>query len=66
MKRHRAGSYSSLNQRFYAVRMENGWWTVGEKTVNGDYEQIEDFKTYREARQFVKRKEVEILEKSSS
>ena len=46
-----AGSYSTEDGIYYAVRMEdNGWWTVGEHPGN----HIEDFKTLRDARAFIK------------
>lgn len=59
MKRHKAGSYSSRDISYYAVKMENGWWTVGRSTATGDNEQVEDFRTYREARRFIITKEAE-------
>lgn len=56
MKRHRAGVYSTADASYYAVKMENGWWTVGRSTSAGN-EQVEDFRTYREARKFIMAKE---------
>jgi hypothetical protein len=47
MKRVRAGYYHL--GRYYTWRMEdNGWWTVGLGS-----NQIEDFRTYKEARLFI-------------
>jgi hypothetical protein len=47
MKRVRAGYYHF--GRYYTWRMEdNGWWTVGLGS-----NQIEDFRTYKEARLFI-------------
>ena len=47
MKRVRAGYYHL--GRYYTWQMEdNGWWTVGLGS-----NQIEDFRTYKEARLFI-------------
>lgn len=56
MKRNAAGSYTQIidGQTYYAVRMENGWWTVGINLLSGS-SHVDDFKTLRAARAFIMR-----------
>lgn len=49
LKRTKAGAYTSPDGKYYAVRLENGWWSVGSRTPNGD-EHIEDYESYAKAR----------------
>lgn len=49
LKRTKAGVYTSPDGKYYAVRTENGWWSVGSRTPGGD-EHIDDFASYAGAR----------------
>lgn len=54
MKRHKAGSYTAIfnDTEYYAVRLENGWWSVGTNSLAGS-NHIEDFETYRQAKEYI-------------
>lgn len=56
MKRMAAGSYTQIIDGFeyYAVKIENGWWTVGIQQPWGS-NHIDDFKTYRQAKAYIMR-----------
>lgn len=62
MKRNAAGSYTQIidGQIWYAVRMENGWWTVGINLPSGSA-WIDDFKTLRAARAYIMRQAEQIM-----
>jgi hypothetical protein len=53
MKRVRAGHYISRANRHYTYQMQDsGWWTVGRITESGN-QHIEDFRSYRQAKEFI-------------
>ena len=57
MKRHSAGCYTQVvaGVEYYAVRLENGWWSVGINIPTRGSDHIDDFRTYRQARAFIMR-----------
>lgn len=56
MKKIKAGSYVSKISNYYAVRLENGWWSVGIHQPWGSAH-IDDFRTYKQARNYIQRQE---------
>lgn len=57
MKKVQAGHW--IIDNFYAYRDEMRFWNVGE-IIKGESLHLEDFKTLREARQFLEQKRKEI------
>lgn len=56
MKRIMAGKYVSKVSNYYAVKLENGWWSVGFNQPWGS-DHIDDFRTYKQARNYIQRQE---------
>ncbi len=61
MKRMAAGSYTQIidGLEYYAVKLENGWWSVGIQSSSGS-SHIDDFRTYKQSRAYILRQAAKV------